>query len=126
MKYLLLIFLLLSTLTPAIAELSEADLNKIRLLIHEELKPVKTEIQSVRDELKTEIQSVKIDVAKLDGRLDGIEKFITWLIAAIVIVFGASQVVILWRNHKEDKTLKKQVEILQDEMEALKQRIQNL
>jgi len=139
MKYFVMIVILLSIVLSAHAELTsddvkkiqeivnnnsqlgEADLNKIRLLIHAELKPIKTEIQSVKDDL----QSVKESVAKLDGRIDGIEKFITWLLATIILVFGVPQVIALWLDRKDSKLEKQQIETLTREVEALKnQRIQ--
>ena len=135
MKYFLMIVMLFSIITPTFAKLDEDDLNQIRLLIAEELKPIKTEIQSVKDELKAEIQSVKdelkaeiqsvkVDVAKVDGRVDGIDNLITWLLAIIICVFGLPQVVALWLNRKDDRELKKQVETLAQEMEILRQQIQ--
>jgi uncharacterized protein YlxW (UPF0749 family) len=118
--------------TPAISDLSQDDLNKIRLLIADELKPiqteiqtVKTEIQTVKTELKDAIASVKEDVASLSGRVDGVEKLITWLMVIIVAIVGIPQVVVLWRS-KKDRILEKQVETLTQKIEALeKQRIQS-
>lgn len=74
--------------TPAISDLSQDDLNKIRLLIADELKPIQTEIQTVKTELKDAIASVKEDVASLSGRVDGVEKLITWLMVIIVAIVG--------------------------------------
>jgi chaperonin cofactor prefoldin len=111
--------------TPAISDLSQDDLNKIRLLIADELKPIQTEIQTVKTELKDAIASVKEDVASLSGRVDGVEKLITWLMVIIVAIVGIPQVVVLWRS-KKDRILEKQVETLTQKIEALeKQRIQS-
>ena len=133
MKYFTIALMLIAIIsTPAISDLSQDDLNKIRLLIADELKPiqteiqtVKTEIQTVKTELKDAIASVKEDVASLSGRVDGVEKLITWLMVIIVAIVGIPQVVVLWRS-KKDRILKKQVETLTQKIEALeKQRIQS-
>ncbi len=133
MKYFTIALMLIAIIsTPAISDLSQDDLNKIRLLIADELKPiqteiqtVKTEIQTVKTELKDAIASVKEDVASLSGRVDGVEKLITWLMVIIVAIVGILQVVVLWRS-KKDRILEKQVETLTQKIEALeKQRIQS-
>ena len=133
MKYFTIALMLIAIIsTPAISDLSQDDLNKIRLLIADELKPiqteiqtVKTEIQTVKTELKDAIASVKEDVASLSGRVDGVEKLITWLMVIIVAIVGIPQVVVLWRS-KKDRILEKQVETLTQKIEALeKQRIQS-
>lgn len=133
MKYFTIALMLIAIIsTPAISDLSQDDLNKIRLLIADELKPiqteiqtVKTEIQTVKTELKDAIASVKEDVASLSGQVDGVEKLITWLMVIIVAIVGIPQVVVLWRS-KKDRILEKQVETLTQKIEALeKQRIQS-
>jgi chaperonin cofactor prefoldin len=126
MKYFTIALMLIAIIsTPAISDLSQDDLNKIRLLIADELKPIQTEIQTVKTELKDAIASVKEDVASLSGRVDGVEKLITWLMVIIVAIVGIPQVVVLWRS-KKDRILEKQVETLTQKIEALeKQRIQS-
>ena len=133
MKYFTIALMLIAIIsTPAISDLSQDDLNKIRLLIADELKPiqteiqtVKTEIQTVKTELKDAIASVKEDVASLSGWVDGVKKLITWLMVIIVAIVGIPQVVVLWRS-KKDRILEKQVETLTQKIEALeKQRIQS-
>ena len=144
MKYFIIALILVTIIsTPAISQLSQDDLNKIKLLIADELKPIQKEIQtlktemqtlktelkgeiaSVKTELKGEIASVKGDVASLSGRIEGIEKLITWLMVIIVAIVGIPQVLVLWRS-KKDRTLEKQVEILTQKIEALeKQQIQS-
>lgn len=74
MKTLIFIPILFCTIAlPAFGELTDADLDKIRLIvkeeIKEELKPVKAEVASI----KADTGMLKIDVARLEGRLTGIE-----------------------------------------------------
>ncbi len=104
---------------PSFADLTQQNLNEIRLIVKEELekviekeiKPIKVEIAS----MKTDIVSLKEDVARLDGRftgvdgrLNGIEKqigtttnLVYFLIALIVIAVGIPQVIIAWHNRKD-------------------------
>lgn len=119
---------------PALAELTVQDLDKIRSIIKEEIEdeiaPIKAEISSVKDEIssmkdeissmKGEISSVKVGVASLDGRVGGIEKQITWLMAIIIVAVGIPQIVIAWRSRK-DREQERRIEELAREIEALKQ-----
>lgn len=96
MKTILVLLILFSLIAmPARAVLTDADLNKIRLIvkeeIKEELKPIKAEIDSI----KTDIGTLKEDVARLDGRMNGVEKQVAHatnvtygLIALIVVAIG--------------------------------------
>ena len=122
------LFLLLSIIfcviaLPTFGELTPQDLDKIRLIIHEENKPIKAEITS----LKTEIASVKNDVSWIRGKLEGIEKqlllstnFIYGLIALIVAAVGIPQIIMALRGRR-DREQEKKIEELTREIEALKQ-----
>ena len=131
MKTILVLSILLCAIAmPALAELTDADLNKIRLIvkeeIKEEIKPIKTEIAAI----KADISTLKEDVARLDGRmtgvegrLNGIEKQISHatnvtygLIALIVVAIGIPA----WRG-KRDRDQERKIEELRQEIEALKQ-----
>ena len=108
---------------PAFAELTEADLNKIRVIVKEhtkaEITPIKVEIASI----KADIGTLKEDVARLDGRLTGTEKQVTHatnltygLIALIVVAIGISA----WRS-KRNLDQERKIEDLRQEIEMLKQ-----
>ena len=110
MKTIIVLSLLLCALAmPAIGELTDADLDKIRLLVNEELKPIKADIAT----LKTEVAYVR-------GKLDILDKYVIALIALIVIAVGAPQIVMAWRSRR-DRTLENQIETLTQEIETLKQ-----
>jgi hypothetical protein len=101
---------------PALAELTDADLNKIRLIVKEEIK---TEIAPI----KSDIGALKEDVARLDGRMNGVEKQVAHatnvtygLIALIVVAIGIPA----WRG-KRDRDQERKIEELRQEIEALKQ-----
>ena len=101
---------------PAISELTDADLDKIRLIVKEEIKP-----------LQTDIDALKTDVARLDGRLTDVEKQISHatnvtygLMTLIVVAIGIPA----WRG-KRDREQERKIEELTREIETLKQRIVN-
>ena len=113
MKMILLLSMLFCAISmPAIGALEDADLDKIRLIVKEEIKPIKADL----DGLKT-------DVARLDGRLTGVEKQVTHatnvtygLIALIVVAIGIPA----WRG-KRDRDQERKIEALTQEIETLKQ-----
>jgi septal ring factor EnvC (AmiA/AmiB activator) len=112
---------------PSFAELTPQDLDKIRLIVKEEIEkeiePLKAEIASVKAEIasvKDEIASVKQDVASLSGRVAGIEKQITWLMSLIVVAVGLPQILVVWRSRK-DREQERKIEELAREIEMLKQ-----
>ena len=115
--------LLCAIATPAFAELTDADLDKIRLIVKEEIKP-----------LKDDIEQLKVDVARLDGRITGIEGRITGiekqishatnvtygLIALIVVAIGIPA----WRgkrDREQERKIEQQIDQLTREIETLKQ-----
>lgn len=94
---------------PAIGALTDADLDKIRLLVNEELKPI-----------KADVEILKTKVAYVRGKLDILDTSVIALIALIVIAVGAPQIVMAWRSRR-DRTLEKQIETLTQEIETIKQ-----
>ena len=128
MKTILALSILLSAITlPALGDLTDADLNKIRLIVKEEIAPI-----------KADVETLKVDVARLEGRMDGLEGRINGLegrltgiekqishatnvtyglIALIVVAIGIPA----WRG-KRDRDLERKVEALTQEIETLKRR----
>ena len=140
---------------PARGELTDADLDKIRLIVKEEVKTeitgVRQEIAGVRQELKTEIAGVRQEIAGvkqelkaeiagsekrmkdyIDAKIEGVHKrFSTYnwvlyiLTPLIVAAIGIPTTISAWRIGK-DRALERQVETLTQEVEMLKeQRIVN-
>ena len=112
---------------PALAELTDADLNKIRLIVNEEitkelakeLAPIKADIAQLDDRLR----NVEIAIGSLTGRIDGVEKQVSHatnvtygLIALIVVAIGIPA----WRG-KRDHDQERKIEALTREIETLKQ-----
>ena len=125
--FLLFSILFCAIALPAVGELSSQDLENIRNIIkseiNEELKPI-----------KTDIVTLKKDVAWLRGRFEGVDKQfegiqnpishttnLTYgLIALIVAAVVISQIIILRRSLRETDQHKINQELRQ-EIEALKQ-----
>ena len=124
---------------PALGELTDADLDKIRLIVKEEVKTeitgvkteiagVKTEIAGVKQELKAEISSSEKRVKEyINIRVDSVEKRLStynWVIYVLmplmVATIGIPTAIIAWRSGK-DRSLERQVETLAQEIETLKQ-----
>lgn len=133
---------------PALGDLTDTDLNRIRLIIDEEIE---AEIEPI----KAEIVTLKTDVAWIRGKLEGIDKqfaaidtqfaaidkqfervsdqirhvtYITYgLIALIVAAVAIPQILIAWRSGKDRSleklySLERLVETLVQEVETLKQK----
>ena len=105
---------------PALGELTDTDLNKIRLIINEEIKE---EIKPI----KADIVSLKTDVAWIRGKLENVDKQITHVtyvtygvIGVIILVVGIPQITLTLRSRR-DRSLERQVEMLTREIETLKQ-----
>lgn len=121
MKVLILCGILFFILAhPTRAALTPEDLDKIRLIVKEEIQ---AEIKPLEDRLR----KVEESVARLEGRMTGIEQQITHtthityaLIAPIVVAVGIPQMIIASRWRK-DVQLEKQVQSLVAEIETLKQ-----
>ena len=117
MKTILVFLILLCVIAgSALAALTDADLNKIRLIVKEEIK---TELAPI----KSDIGKLKEDVARLDGRMDGVEKQVAHatnltygLIALIVAAIGIPA----WFG-KRDRDQERKIEELRQEIETLKQ-----
>ena len=114
MKTILALLILICAIAlPAFGELTDADLDKIRLIVKEE---VKTEITAVRQELKAEIASSEKRIkdyidAKIEGvdkRLEGVDKRLStynWVIVVlmplIVAAIGIPTAIIAWRGGRD-------------------------
>ena len=115
---------------PVFAELMPQDLDKIRLIVNEEIKKESSatnekidKTHEKIDRLDTRIQTVEKDVSWVRGKLDGVEKQISHatnvtygLIALIVVAIGIPA----WRG-KRDRDQERKIEALTAEIETLKQ-----
>lgn len=143
MKTILLLSILFSAIAfPALGELTDADINKIRLIVNESEKRLKQEIkqeiaaseQRLKEYVDLKIESVNKQFASIDTRFSSIDKqfvsvnkridhvtnVVYALIALIVAAIAIPQILMAWRSGK-DRTLERQVEVLAREIETLKQ-----
>ncbi len=121
---------------PAFGALTDADLDKIRLIVKEEVKAestavrqeLKGEIAAVKKELKDDIGSVRQELKEAIHKSEQSVKeqitlltyFVYALIALIVAAIAIPQIIRLWRSERE-RSLTRKVEILTQEVETLKQ-----
>lgn len=111
MKMICVLLILFGTIVlPVLGALDDADLNQIRLIVQKEIEPI-----------KDDIEGLKIEVSTLSGHVSGIKKMMTWLMVLIVVAVGLPQIIIAWRSRK-DRSIEKQIEVLTQEIETLKQR----
>lgn len=122
---------LYATVLPSDAALTDQDLDKIRLIIHEANAPIKAEIVSVKDELSTKITSIKDELSKdirstgaevswVRGKFEGLDKQMTWIMVLIGAVIGIPQIIMIWRS-KKDRAQEREIQVLREEIEVLKQ-----
>ncbi|RKU12435.1 hypothetical protein C6501_11005 [Candidatus Poribacteria bacterium] len=127
----------------AISQLTSSDLDKIRLIVKEEIvkseAKLKADITKLETGLKADIAKLetglKADIAKsekqlreyMDIRFNSIRNqlllvvgFVSSLIVLIVVTIGIPQIIMAWRG-KNERTQDRRIEELSREIEALKQ-----
>ncbi len=96
MKIVLLISILFCAIAmPALGELADADLDKIRLIVKEE---VQKEINNSKTRMKEHINTKN---ESIDKRLSLVTTLIGGLIALIVLAVGIPQIFIAWRSRTD-------------------------
>ena len=133
MKTLIFCTILFYAITlPVLGNLTDADLDKIRLIVNDSEKRLKQEIKEELASIKagiaqldTRLRSVEIAVGSLTGRIDGVEKQVSHatnvtygLIALIVVAIGLPA----WRS-KKDREQERKIDELTREIEVLKQNL---
>jgi hypothetical protein len=122
---------------PAVGELTDADLDKIRLIVKEEVQTeitaVRQEIAGLRQELKAEIAGsekrlkdyIDVSIESVDKRFSTYNWVIYIFMPLIVVAIGVPTAIMAWRTGT-DRSLERRVETLTKEIEMLKeQRIVN-
>ena len=108
---------------PALGELTPEDLDKIRLIVKEEVDPVKRDVAIIQGQLQG-IDKRFDDVNKrfddVNKRFDHANNYTYALIALIVIAVGIPQIIIASRWRK-DVQLEKQMQTLTQRLETLEQ-----
>ena len=102
MKTILALSMLFSMVTlPALGELTDADLNQIRLIVQEEIKKETTPINTKIDGIDTRLRSVETNIAELRGRSIALSAIKDWGIALCAL--GALIVSIIALRKKQPK-----------------------
>ena len=102
MKTILALSMLFSMVAlPALGELTDADLNQIRLIVQEEIKKETTPINTKIDGIDTRLQSVETNIAELRGRSIALSAIKDWGIALCAL--GALIVSIIALRKKQPK-----------------------
>ena len=85
---------------PAFGELMQADIDKIRLILKEEIEASETRMKEyvdasetrMKDHISNEIKTVNVTIAEMDKRLNQIFAMVMGLVALIVVVVGIPQI----------------------------------
>ena len=122
MKTILVLSILFCAIAlPALGELTDADLDKIRLI-------VKESENSLKEHTKSEIESSETRMKSyVDAKVDSLKTPIAWLIGILIAIstliglpLAILTIFLGWRSIKDD-TQEKQIEVLTREIEVLKQ-----
>ena len=135
---------------PARAELTSEDLNKIRLIVKEEIEKelsifetrIKEYVDIRFENVDTQFKSIDKQFESVDKRFESVDTqfegvaerfesvdnqimhvtYVTYgLIALIVAAIGIPQIIMAWRS-EQDRDQTKQIQELRQEIEILKQR----
>ena len=102
---------------PAIGALTDADLDKIRLIVKDEVKKEVTASEArMKEYISQEIKTVNVKISETDKRLSQL----FWLVIALIGLIAAAIGIPQWRS-RQDRKQEKQIEELTQEFETLKQ-----
>ena len=131
MKTILVMTLLCALAAPVLGALTDTDLDKIRLIVQEEIKLIKADIGTLKTDgaiVKTEVTHLKETVNNGFGNVQkNFDRQNNIIIACIgiplaILAIGATVWGILAnRRSRKDEILEKQIETLTQEIETLKQ-----
>ena len=108
--------------SPAFGELTPQDLDKIRLIVKEEVAASETRLRSeIAASEKRMKEYVDIKFEGVDERLFLVVGFVSALIILIVVTVGIPQIIMAWRGGREREQNKK-IEELAREIEELKRK----
>ena len=130
-------------LSPTFGELTPQDLDKIRLIVKEEIAASETRLRAeiaasetrMKDYVDTKFDGVDTKFKEVDTKFDGVDTkfeeldkritlivgFVSALIILVVVTVGIPQIIIAWRGQNE-RAQDKKIEELSQEIEALKQK----
>ena len=114
--------------SPVFGELTPQDLDKIRLIVKEEISASEARMRAeiaksekrMKEYVDIKFDSVNIKFDSIDERLILVVGFVSALIILIVATVGIPQMIMAWRG-KNERSQDKKIEELSREIEALKQ-----
>ena len=112
---------------PALGDLTDTDLNRIQSIINEEIKQESAITNHKIDALDDRIQNVEKDVAWVRGKLDGVDKqiphakYVLYGLIAIIAAVVVASLIPFVQEIRNDRSLKKRIKMLIQEIETLKQ-----
>lgn len=114
---------------PVHGALTSQDLDKIRLIVKDEITASETRLRAeiavsetrMKEYIDTKFGEVDTKFEELDKRITLIVGFVSVLIILVVVTVGIPQIIIAWRG-KNEREQDKKIEELSREIEALKQR----
>ena len=114
--------------SPVISELTPADLDKIRLVVTDEISKSETELKGeiaksekrMKDYVDTKFKGVDTKFEGFEKRINLVVGFVSGLMILVVVTVGIPQVIIAWRGNNE-REQDRRIEQLTQEIESLKQ-----
>ena len=133
---------------PVFSQLLPADIDKIRLIVKEEVEQAVTASETrmnkvitasdtrmskaieasetrIKDQVSLEISKVNGTIAEMDKRLNYIFTFVIALIALIAVVIGAPQILVFLQR-KDQRAQDEKIEAQQKQIEAQQEQIEAL
>ena len=108
--------------SPVLGELTPQDLDKIRLIVKEEVSESETRLRTEITESETRMKTyVDVKFESVNKQLILVVGFVSALIILIVVTVGIPQIIIAWRGRNE-RAQDKRIEELAREIETLKQK----
>ena len=151
MKTFIFLSILFSAIAlPAFGALTDADLDKIRLIINEEIKPIKADIVSLKTDvawMRGKLESVDKQFESVDKQFEGVNKqfegvnkqfegvnkqfesvdrqithvtYITYGLIALIVAAIAIPQILIAWRAEKSRSLERKVEMLTQEIETLK------
>ena len=102
---------------PALGDLTQTDLDKIRLIVNEEIKKeISNSETRMKEYISQEIKTVNVKISEMDKRLN----MLFGVVIALIAIVGIPQIIVAWRSSKYNE-LEKKIENLTQEIQTLKQ-----
>ena len=118
MKNVLFFSILFCAITVSVlGDITQTDLDKIRLIVNDEIKKeISISETRMKEYISQEIKTVNVKISETDKRLS----MLFGVVIALIAIVGILQIVVAWRSSKYNE-LEKKIEHLTQEIQTLKQ-----